>query len=379
MKLNIACVFAIVASSALTIGCSESPSNPHSNPHSGGGEREENKLSEDSVTYEKEVHLSNMHQFTFGGDNAEAYWSFDSNSLVFQTSNPKGGIQCDQIFVMDVEADGTPSETPPRRVSNGLGRTTCAYYMPGDTTVVFASTHLGSEECPPVPERGVEGRYVWPIYPDFEIFETDLEGNVVNQLTDRPGYDAEATLSPQGDKMVFTSTRTGDLELFTCDLDGSNVFQVTDELGYDGGAFFSPDGEWLVWRSSRPKTEEDVKKYKDLLAKDLVEPTDMELFIGRVDGTEIRQVTQLGGANWAPYFHPDGDKILFSSNHHTGGFPFNIFMVNLDGTGLTQVTFDNAFDSFPMFSPDGKRLAFSSNRNNGRTRSTNVFVADWVE
>jgi len=251
--------------------------------------------------------------------------------------------------------------------------------MPGDTTVVFASTHLGSEECPPVPERGVEGRYVWPIYTDFEIFETDLEGNVLNQLTDRPGYDAEATLSPQGDKMVFTSTRTGDLELFTCDLDGSNVFQVTNELGYDGGAFFSPDGEWLVWRSSRPKTEEDIKKYKDLLAKDLVEPTDMELFIGRVDGTEIRQVTQLGGANWAPYFHPDGDKILFSSNHHTGGFPFNIFMINLDGTELTQVTFDNAFDSFPMFSPDGKRLAFSSNRNNGRTRSTNVFVANWVE
>ena len=379
MKLNLTCAFMIFASCALNFSCTEPNSNTHSNSSSGKTELEENRLSEDSVTYEKEVHLSNMHQFTFGGDNAEAYWAFDSKSLVFQTSNPKGGIECDQIFVMDVDSDGTPSETPPKRVSNGLGRTTCAYFMPGDTTVVFASTHLGSEECPPVPERGSEGRYVWPIYTDFEIFETDLQGNVVNQLTENPGYDAEATLSPKGDKIVFTSTRTGDLELFTCDLDGGNVFQVTDELGYDGGAFFSPNGEWLVWRSSRPKTEYEVNKYKELLAKDLVEPTDMEIFIGRVDGSEIRQVTQLGGANWAPYFHPDGHRILFSSNHHTGGFPFNIFMIDTDGKNLTQVTFDNAFDSFPMFSPDGKRLAFSSNRNNGRTRSTNVFVANWEE
>ncbi|HHZ81897.1 MAG TPA: hypothetical protein EYN64_04145 [Flavobacteriales bacterium] len=383
MKLKISLSLALIASSVFVQSCSNSTesNNPHSseNPHAGGhhGGTEENILSADGVTYEKEIHLSNMHQFTFGGDNAEAYWSFDSNSLVFQTSNPKGGIQCDQIFVMNVDSDGTPSSTPPSRVSNGLGRTTCAYYMPGDSTVVYASTHLGDVNCPPVPERGVEGRYVWAIYPDFDIFETDLKGNVVNQLTDFEGYDAEATLSAQGDKIVFTSTRSGDLELYTCDIDGSNVFQITHDLGYDGGAFFSPDGEWLVWRSSRPKTDEEVKKYKDLLANDLVEPTDMELFVGRVDGTEIRQVTNLGGANWAPYFHPDGDKLLFSTNHHTGGFPFNIFMINIDGTGLTQITFDNAFDSFPMFSPDGKRLAFSSNRNNGRTRATNVFVADW--
>ena len=383
MKIHVSFLLPVLLSGILVTSCSESTENAHKsgdNPHAGshhGEDAEVNKLSVDGVTYEKEVHLSNMHQFTFGGDNAEAYWSFDSQTLVFQTANPKGGIQCDQIFVMEVDADGTPSETPPSRVSNGLGRTTCAYFMPGDTTVVFASTHLGDEECPPVPERGAEGRYVWPIYPHYDIFETDLQGNVVNQLTDLPGYDAEATLSPQGDKMVFTSTRSGDLELYTCDLDGGNVFQVTNELGYDGGAFFSPDGEWLVWRSSRPETPEAVSKYKELLANDLVEPTDMELFVGRVDGTEIRQVTDLGGANWAPYFHPDGEKILFSSNHHTGGFPFNIFMINLDGSGLEQVSFDSAFDSFPMFSPDGKRLAFSSNRNNGRTRNTNVFVADW--
>ena len=360
------------------VGCVTESTNPH---HDGGhhGSRVNNKLSADSITYEDEKYIANLHQYTFGGDNAEAYWSYASDALVFQTANPKGGIQCDQIFVMNVGEDGKPTPTPPQRISNGLGRTTCAYFMPGDSSVVYASTHLGDENCPPVPERGPEGKYVWPIYPDYDIFETDLEGNVINQLTDLPGYDAEATVSPMGDKIVFTSTRSGDLELYTCNLDGSNVFQVTHELGYDGGAFFSPDGEWLVWRSSRPKTDEEIAKYKGLLEKDMVEPTNMELYVGRVDGTEIRQVTNLGGANWAPYFHPSGEKILFSSNHHTGGFPFNIFMINVDGTGLEQVTFDNAFDSFPMFSPDGKKLAFSSNRNNGRTRATNVFVADWVE
>ena len=111
----------------------------------------------------------------------------------------------------------------------------------------------------------------------------------------------------------------------------------------------------------------------------MVEPTSMELFVAKADGSEMKQITTLGGANWAPFFHPSGDMVLFSSNHKTGRFPFNIFMINLDGSGLEQITFDEAFDSFPMFSSDGTKLAFSSNRNNGRTRNTNVFVADWVE
>ena len=179
--------------------------------------------------------------------------------------------------------------------------------------------------------------------------------------------------------MVFTSTRDGDLDLYTCNLDGSEVHRVTDALGYDGGAFFSPDGEWLVWRASRPSAPEEVAKYKDFLAKGMVEPTNMELFVARTNGSEMRQITELGGANWAPYFHPDGERILFSSNHVTGRFPFNIFMIDVTGKNLTQVTYDEAFDSFPMFSPDGSKLAFSSNRNNGRTRNTNLFVADWVE
>ena len=193
------------------------------------------------------------------------------------------------------------------------------------------------------------------------------------------GYDAEATLSPQGDKIVFTSTRDGDLDLYTCDIDGSNIKRITHKLGYDGGAFFSPDGEYLVWRASRPEIGAPVDEYVKLLNKGLVQPTEMELYVGRVDGTEIRQITNLGGANWAPYFHPDGKHILFSSNHKTGAFPFNIFMTDVNGMEPVQISFDNAFDSFPMFSPDGKRIAFSSNRYNGRTRSTNVFIADWIE
>ncbi|WP_306643827.1 TolB family protein [Sanyastnella coralliicola] len=352
------------------------PHEGHHGEHHGhhGMEAEE----EERVHYDEEVHLKNVRQLTYGGDNAEAYWSFDDQSLVFQANNPAWGTSCDQIYVMNL-ADGTPDSIPPAMVSTSLGRTTCAYFMPGDTTIIYASTHLGDDECPPVPERK-EGRYVWPIYDSYDIFVADLEGNIVSQYTDNPGYDAEATLSPNGDKIVFTSTRSGDLELYVMNVDGTEVTQITNELGYDGGAFFSPDGSKIVWRASRPTTAEEVEKYKGLLSEGLVEPTNMELFVANADGSDARQITELGNANWAPFFHPSGEKILFSSNHMSErGFPFNLFMINLDGTGLEQVTFDSAFDSFPMFSNDGKYLVFGSNRNNGRTRSTNLFLAEWVD
>jgi TolB protein len=220
---------------------------------------------------------------------------------------------------------------------------------------------------------------VWPIYPTYDIYTVSTAGGEPNLFIGGEGYDAEATVSPQGDKIVFTSTRSGDLELYTCDIDGRNIQQITSELGYDGGAFFSPDGQYLVWRASRPAEGEEADAYLKLLSEGLVQPTAMELFVAKVDGSEQRQITDLGGANWAPYFHPNGKNILFSSNHVTGAFPFNIFMTDIDGAEPVQISFDNAFDSFPMFSPDGKRIAFSSNRNNGRTRSTNVFVADWID
>ncbi|MBK9553582.1 MAG: PD40 domain-containing protein [Saprospiraceae bacterium] len=331
--------------------------------------------------YKKEKHLKKVQQLTYGGDNAEAYWSFDSKNLVFQSNNPGWGLSCDQIFTM-VAKEQKPNKqgirNTPNLLSTGKGRTTCSYYMPDGKSVIYASTHLKGKECPPEPPKN--GKYVWMLYPEFDIFQADLKGNVLKQLTETPHYDAEATVSPKGDKIVFTSMRTGDPELFTMNLDGSDVRQVTKELGYDGGAFFSPDGTKLIVRASRPTTSDEITEYKSLIAQDMVQPTKMELFMCNVDGSDLKQITKLGGANWAPFMHPSGNKILFSSNHMSPrGFPFNIFMINVDGTGLEQITFDNAFDSFPMFSFDGKKIAFSSNRNNGGTRDTNVFVAKWKD
>ncbi len=327
------------------------------------------------LLYEGEKHLANLKQLSFGGDNAEAYFSFDGTRLSFQASNPAWGAECDQIFYMPI--DGYTGDKPPM-VSTGKGRTTCSYFMPGDTSIIYASTHLGDPNCPDAP-RSLNGKYVWAVFEDFDIFVTDLKGNILQQLTDSPGYDAEPTLSPDGSKIVFTSTRSGDLELYTMDVDGSNVVQVTDELGYDGGAFFSPDGKKLVFRASRPKTDEEVKVYKELLAQGLVQPTKMEIFTCNVDGSDLQQITELGGANWAPYYHPSGEKILFSSNHQSkSGRSFNIFSIEVATKAVEQITFDDAFDAFPMFSPDGKKLVFSSNRNN-KERDTNVFIADWVE
>jgi hypothetical protein len=299
--------------------------------------------------------------------------------IVFQAKNPAWEAPCDQIYVFPF-SDGDMLNDIPQLISEGLGRTTCSYFMPGNKTVLYASTRSGSDACPPEPERRTDGKYVWPVYPDFDIYIADLEGNLVDTLISGPGYDAEATVSPMGDKIVFTSDRSGDLELYTCDIDGSNVKQITFELGYDGGAFFSPDGTKLVFRSSRPKSEADIKEYKDLLKEGLVKPTNMEIYVCNADGSDLKQVTDLGKANWAPFFHPSGEKIIFSSNHAgERGFEFNLFMVNVDGSGLEQITYDKVFDAFPMFSYDGKKLIFSSNRNNGGTRNTNLFIADWID
>ncbi len=332
---------------------------------------------QEALKYEDEIHFKNVRQFTFKGENAEAYWSFDNKSVVFQSTNPDWQAPCDQIFMFDLASGALSSK--PRLLSTGKGRTTCAYFMPGNTSVVYASTHKSSDLCPPLPERSA-GRYVWPIYDSYDIYLSDLSGNLIKPLTRRKGYDAEATVSPKGDLIVFTSDRSGDLELYTMDLNGKNVKQVTFGLGYDGGAFFSPDGSKLVFRASRPKTEEEIKDYKNLLAQGLVAPTNMEIYTCNVDGSDLKQVTHLGKANWAPFYHPSGKKIIFSSNHHSSrGFNFNLFMINEDGTGLKQISYDAVFDAFPMFSFDGKKIIFSSNRNNGGTKDTNIFIADWVE
>ncbi len=326
-----------------------------------------------------ESHLLNLHQLTYGGDNAEAYFSFNNRKLVFQSNNEAWGVNCDQIFTFDIEA-AEKDTLKPKMLSTGFGRTTCSYFMPDGGHILYGSTHLADSQCPPEvrPEKG--GPYLWSIYAGYDIFVADLEGNITAQLTDEPGYDAEATVSPKGDKIVFTSTRSGDLELYTMNIDGSNVTQITDQLGYDGGAFFSPDGSKLVFRSSRPKTEEEIARYKGYLERGLVAPTNMEIYTCNADGSDLKQITNLGKANWAPFYHPSGKKIIFSSNHFSErGYEFQLFMINEDGTGLEQITTQSNFNAFPMFSYDGKKIVFSSNRNNGGTRETNMFIADWVE
>ena len=332
------------------------------------------------LQYPEEKHLANVRQLTFGGDNAEAYWSFDGKYFSFQSNNKKWGLGCDQIFYMPVEGINLSDGSKPTLISTGKGRTTCAFFMPDGKSILYASTHLGGEACSPEPERKPGGKYLWPIYDTYDIFVADQKGNLIKQLTNTQGYDAEATVSPKKDKIVFTSTRNGDLDLYVMDIDGSNVKQITNELGYDGGAFFSPDGKKIVFRASRFATEAEKQEYRDNLKNGLVAPTAMEIFVCNADGSDLRQVTRLGKANWAPFYHPSGKKIIFSSNHKgQRGFEFNLFMINEDGTGLEQITYDKVFDSFAMFSPDGKKLIFSSNRNNQGTRDTNLFVADWVE
>lgn len=332
-----------------------------------------------SIDNPQEKHLKNLRQLTFGGNNAEAYWSFDGKSLTFQSDYAAWGNSCDQIHVMKLSAV-KDSTYKPNRISTGDGRTTCSYFMPDNKHVLYASTHKGGKPCPPTGDLHKGGKYLWPVFDTYDIFVTDLKGNITAQLTDSPGYDAEAVVSPKGDKILFTSTRGGDLDLWIMDIDGKNPKQITNQLGYDGGAFFNADGTKIVFRASRPTTETEIKDYKDLLAQGLVAPTNMEIYTCNADGSDLKQITKLGKANWAPYFTPGGKKIIFSSNHKAEkGFNFQLYTVNLDGTGLEQITNESVFNSFPMFSPDGKKIAFSSNRLNHGTHDTNVFVADWVE
>jgi len=318
--------------------------------------------------FEGENHFKNVKMLTNDGENAEAYFSFDGKRLVYQSTFDS--MECDQIFTMNI--DGSNRQL----VSTGKGRTTCAYYYPDGKKILYASTHLYNAECPPPPDRS-KG-YVWKLYESFDIFLRD--GEKLIQLTNTPGYDAEATISPKGDKIVFTSLRNGDPEIYTMNLDGSDQKRLTYEKGYDGGPFFSPDGSKIVFRASRPVSSEEMADYNDLVENGYVRPSALEIFVMDADGKNMKQITNFGKASFAPFFHPSGQKIIFSSNYK-GAEPrdFNLFMINLDGTGLEQITFNPSFDGFPMFSPDGKYFVFASNRFNKKDTNTNIFIAEWVE
>ena len=333
-----------------------------------------------------ERHLKNIRQLTFGRQNAEAYFSFDGSKLIFQSTNnwmkesfaatlkpAEEPLGCYQMYVMDLESDTI------RLVSTGTGATTCGYFFPGDRRVIYSSTWASGPNCPPKPKR--EGAYRWAL-DDYDLYAVRIDGQEMQRLTVSPGYDAEATVSPDGKTIVWTSVKDGDLDIYAMNLDGTKPRRLTEEIGYDGGAFFSPDSKRIVYRAHHPTDPAEVAKYQELLSQRLVEPGQLEIFVMNADGSGKRQVTSNGSSNFSPFFHPDGARIIFSSNVETrgkGGRPsFHLYLVGDDGQGLERLTFEGRFNSFPMFSPDGKRLVWVSDRHAKVPGEFNVFVADWV-
>lgn len=344
------------------------------------------KGSKASAAASAERHLKNVRQLTFGRQNAEAYFSFAGNKLIFQSTNnwmkdtyaaalkpADEPLGCYQMYIMDLDSDKI------RLVSTGVGATTCGYFFPGDRRVLYSSTHLRGPNCPPKPKR--DGAYRWAL-DDYDLFSVRIDGLDPMRLTNTPGYDAEATVSPDGKTIVWTSVRDGDLDIYAMDLDGRHPRRLTQEVGYDGGAFFSPDSKRIVYRAQHPENQQELEQYQSLLAQNLVEPGRLELFIMNADGSGKQQVTRNGASNFSPFFHPDGTRVIFSSNVETRGGSgrpeFHLYLVNEDGTGQERLTTEGHFNSFPMFSPDGKKLVWVSDRHAKEPGEFNVFLADWV-
>lgn len=318
-----------------------------------------------------ETHFRSIRQLTFHGENAEAYFSPDGRRLIFQSHI--GAENCDRIFVMDL----VMGKTEP--VSSGQGVTTCSYFRyPDGGEVTFSSTHLADALCPPRPDPLLG--YVWPLHPSYDIYAATLGDSALRRLTDSPGYDAEATFSFDGKRIIYTSLASGDLDLWTMNPDGTDKRQLTHRPGYDGGAFFSHDGRKIVWRAHYPESEEEAVRYRDLLAASAIRPMALQLWVMNADGTEPRQVTRNSGANFGPFFHPDDRRIIFSSNlANPRGRNFDLYSIKVDGTDLRQITTYDGFDGFPMFSPDGRYLVFASNRNQAAPNETNLFLAEWID
>ena len=323
------------------------------------------------LIHKNEKHFKNMKQLTFGGENAEAYFNFNFDKVIFQSK--RDGAEFDAIYEMDLNGKNQ------KKLSSGEGVTTCSYFLPDGKTYVYASTHAGKRELKK-PDRSMG--YVWPLYQDFDIFLAEYPSNkIVKQLTNTDRYDAEATVSPDGEKILFTSLRDGDMEIYIMNIDGSQQRRLTHMPGFDGGPFFSWDGKLIVWRGSHPESEEELAKQKDLQDKNLMTPVNLDLYVMNADGTNIRRLTNNESANFGPFFHPDNKRIIFSSNYNQKvKFEFDLWMINIETGELEQITHTSSFDGFPMFNKDASLLVFGSNRNNAKgSRDTNVFIAEWLD
>jgi Tol biopolymer transport system component len=321
--------------------------------------------------------LSGIRQLTFDGKRSgEGYFATDGKSLIFQSEREPANPFY-QIYILDLSSGET------HRVSPGFGKTTCSFFQPRTDRVLFASTHLDrtarSKQQAELDLRasGKQRRYAWDYDEQFDLFTARRDGSRVQRITASPGYDAEASFSPDGRQIVFCSFRhaypTNKLsvadhrhlesdpawfgEIYLMDADGSRPRRLTDWPGYDGGAFFSPDGKRILWRHfSEDGAIADV-------------------YTMNLRGADRRRVTQFGAMSWAPYFHPSGDYIIFTANK-LGFGNFELFIV--DATGEREpvrVTFTEGFDGLPVFSPDGRELCWTSGR--APDGKSQLFLAKW--
>ena len=322
--------------------------------------------------------LTRVRRLTIDGRRAgEGYWSPDGRHLVFQSERePDNPFY--QIYLMDMETGETT------RMSPGTGKTTCSFINPETGDILFSSTHhdprseqLQKEELE-FRASGQERRYAWDYDPEMELYVRNRQSGSLRRLTNRRGYDAEASYSPDGQWIVFASTRQAyerdlspaegkqletdpsyfaEIYIMRADPDGSGVRRLTDVPGYDGGPFFSPDGTRIVWR----RFDES-----GLIA---------DIWTMNLDGTDERQITDFGAMSWAPYIHPSGQYVIFASNK-LGFENFELFMVDIDGRKEpVRVTFSEGFDGLPVPSPDGRRLAWTTNRGGGREGQ--IYLANW--